>query len=569
MRINHRSDFDFYIRLFDSDGKPVGMPRDIELDMRLITGWLDELDVEEWCPKLAGFSQGAYTAKYRKGVTENCIVEGGKLRVIVDNHNLTPGALTIEMTLKLPRTIYPDGDQRIVAKKKTCIELITGRGDAWTDSPTIDFYLPVSLPQADQSAVMTQPLPFRFADFDRADTTVGDICFDRFRDYDFFFRKGADGRCEAIDPADGPYNIYAADGRVIANTDRLFICGHTVYRYTGRELVNVAIEQNPNQRLVARTPSVNAHPGLVYLDRGFIRLPGGSAGTTIRVSLKDMYLQWFDGCGYPARPGGLIPLIELSRHFREISEPVVDGDTLTYTVESGDSYMRLALHADQIPGPLDPLDPPITILPLCEDGDAAAASGKAIVKPGETGVIGGIVRPPVTSVSDIPIDDYGFWPGNRPTGGYIGVRCDNRGRTIFYRLKKAFTAREVMPPSAADIDEALMRQFPFRGNSPSSTLRETWGSFRIGMRMGAINHRNQRLQIEVWKRKRLRWRRDKENRPVARWKWRRVGSGTRIGARNCLIRARRLVGTARSPWVYFNVALMKSGRIYPAVQARL
>ena len=290
MRINHRSDFDFFIRLFDCDGKPVGMPRDIELDMQLITGWLDELDAEEWCPKLAGFSQGAYTAKYRKDVTENCMVEGGKLRVIVDNHNLTPGALTIEMTLKLPRTIYPDGDQRIVAKKKTCIELITGRGDAWTDSPTIDFYLPVSLPQADQSAVMTQPLPFRFADFDDADTTVDDICFDRFRDYDFFFRKGADGGCEAIAPAEGPYNIYADDGRIIANTDRLFICGHTVYRYTGRELVNVAIEQNPNQRLVSRTPSVNAHPGLVYLDRGFIRLPIHSGEN--RVNLNGLYCQF-------------------------------------------------------------------------------------------------------------------------------------------------------------------------------------------------------------------------------------------------------------------------------------
>ena len=561
MRINYRSDFDFFIRLFDCDGKPVGMPRDIELDMRLITGWLDELDGEEWCPKLAGFSQGAYTAKYRKDVTENCIVEGGKLRVIVYNHNLTPGALTIEMTLKLPRTIYPDGDQRIVAKKKTCIELITGRGDAWTDSPTIDFYLPVSLPQADQSAVMTQPLPFRFG-------VVGDNpapghpVFDR--EYGRFFRPVKDHNTEEIDPADGPYNIYAADGRIIANTDRLFICGHTVYRYTGRELVNVAIEQNPNQRLVSRTPSVNAHPGLVYLDRGFIRLPVGIAGTEVRVSLKDMYLQWFDGCGYTAQADGLIPLIELSRHFRGVSEPVADGDTLTYTVESGDSYMRLALRADQT---TETPDPPITILPLSEGGDAAAASAKAIVNPGGTGGIGGIIRPPVAT--NVPVDDAGFWPGNRPTGGYIGVRCDSQGRTIFYRFKKAFTAREVMPPSLADVDEALMRLWPRYGNRPTSSRGETWGSFRIGMESRILIYRHERLQIEVWKRKRLRWRRDKENRPVARWKWRRVDTDTRIGARTCLIRARRLVGTARSPWAYFNVALMKSGRIYPAVQARL
>lgn len=565
MRINYRSDFDFFIRLFDCDGKPVGMPRDIELDMQLITGWLDELDAEEWCPKLAGFSQGAYTAKYRKDVTENCMVEGGKLRVIVDNHNLTPGALTIEMTLKLPRTIYPDGDQRIVAKKKTCIELITGRGDAWTDSPTIDFYLPVSLPQADQSAVMTQPLPFRFG-------VVGDKpapghpVFDR--EYGRFFRPVKDHNAEEIDPADGPYNIYAADGRIIANTDRLFICGRTVYRYTGRELVNVAIEQNPNQRLVCRTPSVNAHPGLVYLDRGFIRLPAGGAGTEVRVSLKNMYLQWFDGCGYTADADGLIPLMELSRHYNEVvSEPVVDGDTLTYTVEHyGAPYMRLALCADQT---TETPDPPITILPLSEDGDAAAASGKAIVKPGGTGGIGGIVRPPVTGATNDPVDDAGFWPGNRRPGGYIGVRCDSLGRTIFYRLKKAFGTREVMPPSGADVDGALMRLYPRYGNRPTSSRGETWGSFRIGMESRILSHRHERLQIEVWKRKRLRWRRDRDGNPVARWKWRRVGTDTRIGARNCLIRARRLVGTARSPWAYFNVVLMKSGRIYPAVQTRL
>lgn len=565
MRINHRSDFDFYIRLFDSDGKPVGLPRDIELDMRLITGWLDELDGEEWCPKLAGFRQGAYSAKYRKDVTENCIVEGGKLRIIVDNHNLTPGALTIEMTLKLPRTIYPDGDQRIVAKKKTCIELITGRGDAWTDSPTIDFYLPVSLPQTDKATVMTQPLPFRFADFDRAVTTVDDICFDRFREYDFFFRKGADGGCEAIDPAEGPYNIYAADGRIIANTDRLFICGHTVYRHTGRELVNVAIEQNPNQRLVSRTPSINAHPGLVYLDRGFIRLPVGREGAEVRVSLKDMYLQWFDGCGYPSQADGLIPLMKLSRHFRHVSEPVADGDTLTYTVERDDPYMRLALHADQTPGPLDP---PITVLPLSEGGDAAAPSGKA-VKPAGTGSIGGILRPPVTVIPEPSVDDEGCWPGNRRKSGYIGVRCDSQGRTIFYRVKKAFGAREVMPPSCADVTEALDRRYPRNGNRPMPLRGETWGSFRIGMLSRKEHHRQERLQIEVWKRKRLRWRRDKEGRPVARWKWRRVSLDTRIGARNCLIRARKLVGTACSPWAYFNVALMDRGRIYPAAQVRL
>ena len=131
------------------------------------------------------------------------------------------------------------------------------------------------------------PLPFMFGEIDDIPMS-GLPVFDR--EQGRFFRPNENRDAIEIDPADGPYNIYAADGRVIANTDRLFICGHTVYRYTGRELVNVAIEQNPNQRLVSRTPSVNAHPGLVYLDRGFIRLPIHSGEN--RVSLEGLYCKF-------------------------------------------------------------------------------------------------------------------------------------------------------------------------------------------------------------------------------------------------------------------------------------
>ena len=542
MKINYQSDFDFIYRPRDLRGEPVDFPPQG-------VDWRVEFATRDHCRRL--------TVQCTGGVCMNCFNDNGRIHVVAKDHGLSPGRLVGTMTLLNPNRIYPGGIQRIVDRQPVGIELVNGSACYDDPSSSADVVIPIVAVDG------RQPLPFRFG-------VVGDNpapghpVFDR--EYGRFFRPVKDHNAEEIDPADGPYNIYAPDGRVIANTDRLFICGHTVYRYTGRELVNVAIEQNPDQRLVPRTPSINAHPGLVYLDRGFIRLPAGGAGTEVRVSLKNMYLQWFDGCGYTADADGLIPLMELSRHYTDaVSEPVVDGDTLTYTVEHyGATYMRLALCADQT---TETPDPPITILPLCEDGDAAAASAKAIVKPGGTGGIGGIVRPPVAT--NVPVDDVGFWPGNRPTGGYIGVRCDNRGRTIFYRLKKAFGTREVMPPSVADVDGALMRLWPSYGNRPTSSWGETWGSFRIGMESRILIHRHERLQIEVWKRKRLRWRRDKENRPVARWKWRRVGTDTRIGARNCLIRARRLVGTARSPWAYFNVALMKSGRIYPAVQTRL
>lgn len=542
MKINYQSDFDFLYTPIDCRGETVMFPAPG-------VDWRVEFHTRDHCR--------TFTVSCVGGSCTNCFNDNGRIHVIAKDHGLAPGRLVGTMTLLTPNRTYPGSIQRIVDRQPVGIELVNGSACYDDPSPSADVVIPIVAVDG------RQPLPFRFG-------VVGDNpapghpVFDR--EYGRFFRPVKDHNAEEIDPADGPYNIYAADGRIIANTDRLFICGRTVYRYTGRELVNVAIEQNPNQRLVSRTPSINAHPGLVYLDRGFIRLPVGIAGTEVRVSLKDMYLQWFDGCGYTAQADGLIPLIELSRHFRGVSEPVADGDTLTYTVGSGDSYMRLAIRADQVPGPLDP---PITILPLSGDGDAVAASAKAIVNPGGTGGIGGIIRPPVVDVPEVSVDDDGLWPGNRRTSGYIGVRCDSRGRTIFYRLRKAFSAREVMPPSAADVDEALMRLYPRRGNYPDTLRDETWGSFRIGMRSRISHYRHERLQIEVWKRKRLRWRRDKENRPVARWKWRRVDTDTRIGARNCLIRARRLVGTARSPWVYFNVALMKSGRIYPAVQARL
>ncbi len=544
MKINYQSDFDFLYTPIDCRGETVMFPA-------AGVDWRVEFRTRDHCR--------TFTVSCVGGSCTNCFNDNGRIHVVAKDHGLSPGRLVGTMTLLNPNRTYPGGIQRIVDRQPVGIELVTGSACYDDPSPSADVVIPIVAVDG------RQPLPFRFG-------VVGDNpapghpVFDR--EYGRFFRPVKDHNAEEIDPADGPYNIYAADGRVIANTDRLFICGHTVYRYTGRELVNVAIEQNPNQRLVPRTPSINAHPGLVYLDRGFIRLPAGGAGTEVRVSLKNMYLQWFDGCGYTADADGLIPLMELSRHYNEgVSEPVVDGDTLTYTVEhDGAQYMRLALCADQT---TETPDPPITILPLSEDGDAAAASGKAIVKPGGTGGIGGIVRPPVTGATNDPVDDAGFWPGNRRPGGYIGVRCDSLGRTIFYRLKKAFGTREVMPPSGADVDGALMRLYPRYGNRPTSSRGETWGSFRIGMESRILIHRHERLQIEVWKRKRLRWRRDRDGNPVARWKWRRVGTDTRIGARNCLIRARRLVGTARSPWAYFNVVLMKSGRIYPAVQTRL
>lgn len=269
MKINYQSDFDFLYTPIDCRGETVMFPAPG-------VDWRVEFRTRDHCR--------TFTVSCVGGVCANCFNDNGRIHVIAKDHGLAPGRLVGTMTLLSPNRTYPGGIQRIVNRQPVGIELLNGSACYDDPSPSADVVIPIVAVDG------RQPLPFRFADFDDADTTVDDICFDRFRDYDFFFRKGADGRCEAIDPADGPYNIYAADGRIIANTDRLFICGHTVYRYTGRELVNVAVEQNPNQRLVTRTPSINAHPGLVYLDRGFIRMPIYSGEN--RVPLDGLYCKF-------------------------------------------------------------------------------------------------------------------------------------------------------------------------------------------------------------------------------------------------------------------------------------
>lgn len=266
MKINYQSDFDFLYTPIDCRGETVMFPAPG-------VDWRVEFRTRDHCR--------TFTVSCVGGVCTNCFNDNGRIHVIAKDHGLAPGRLVGTMTLLNPNRTYPGGIQRIVDRQPVGIELVTGSACYDDPSPSADVVIPIVAVDG------RQPLPFRFG-------VVGDNpapghpVFDR--EYGRFFRPVKDHNAEEIDPADGPYNIYADDGRIIANTDRLFICGHTVYRYTGRELVNVAIEQNPNQRLVSRTPSVNAHPGLVYLDRGFIRLPIHSGEN--RVDLNGLYCKF-------------------------------------------------------------------------------------------------------------------------------------------------------------------------------------------------------------------------------------------------------------------------------------
>lgn len=187
-----------------------------------------------------------------------------------------------------------------------------------------------------------------------------------------FYRDG-----KVIPPEEAGYNETMESGEVRASTKRLFICGNKQYRFTGRDFVNVETERNPDQRLVRRAPSINAHPGLAYADRGIIRLPqpAALAGDSIEISLAGLY--WEEGAEAPR------PLSDLPIH------TYTDKDSCDLTVE--------------------------------KEGD------KVVVT--RTANCYGFPRVSHLWIDLLSIDEK---------DGYIGVRYDSSGRKIFYRGHKHF-----------------------------------------------------------------------------------------------------------------------------------
>ena len=371
MKINYQSDFDFLYTPIDCRGETVMFPAPG-------VDWRVEFHTRDHCR--------TFTVSCVGGSCTNCFNDNGRIHVIAKDHGLAPGRLVGTMTLLTPNRTYPGSIQRIVDRQPVGIELVNGSACYDDPSPSADVVIPIVAVDG------RQPLPFRFGDYGDPNPVVGIIYFDRFRDYDFFFRKGADGGCEAIDPADGPYNIYAADGRIIANTDRLFICGRTVYRYTGRELVNVAIEQNPNQRLVSRTPSVNAHPGLVYLDRGFIRLPIHSGEN--RVPLEGLYCKF--GTDHIVPLVKAVTGVEVYDAAGEEANAEIIGNCVVFNI-----------------GEFDPMTAGRMMARLCFDTD---------------GRFDGCVT-------------------------FIGVRYDTDGHKIFYQTSARPAPEPVRPPNLRDAHE--------------------------------------------------------------------------------------------------------------------
>lgn len=312
MKVNYKSDFDAILRLTDCEGNDLGWPK------------------FDWKAKFYTFSlSNVFTASCIGGVTENCYNDGGGIHVVFDNHKLAIGSLQCEITVELPDGRYSDGYHRVVTPEPLDIELVKGRGDCPSTRAVAVVTLPVlgELTRADVEAMLAgkqdkRELTFGFMkDYDIRDWAEehpDGVWFSRCDGA--FYRNG-----ELAEAGDGCYNEVAEDGTVRANTRMVFRCNDTRYRFTGRELVNLDWATGGAMRRVFRVPTLNAHPGLFYLDRGYITV---HATEPCRISLKGLY--WHkDGSGnYEG-----IPLSEFSVSCGRFCKAHIEGDELV--VEEG------------------------------------------------------------------------------------------------------------------------------------------------------------------------------------------------------------------------------------------
>ncbi len=330
-----------------------------------------------------------------------------------------------------------------------------------------------------------RPLPFSTFRNNPIDDPIkgGLIVFDR--PLGCFMRDG-----EPIPPEDGTYNTLTDEGEIKAATNRLFECGHVLYRFTGREIVNVAIERNPNQRLVRRMPTIWAHPGLVYLDQGLISL--GSLkwhlfGGTATFSLKGMYFEDLKG--------DRIALSELAASLGIVSD-------LSVTVDSDNII-------------------------LASNKDSS-----------EDGRYEGFCRIRLPKAID-PKDGI-----ERHDCQFIGVRYDTSGNKIFYWYCGNLASQKHPTPKIVDIwhESGGVQFLGFEAK------REGHGFKLRQERIPGLN-----LQVQLWKRVTRRCSGDvKLWRKI--WKWKDLtNEGFAIDSDTCLIRVRRKTARNCSDWLYCHV----------------
>lgn len=109
---NYKSDFSFFLELYDRNGEPIGFP----------------------------------TCNFRFSVTSDCggrVYRGfrhgkrlvnvaeyeGRMLIICNRHGLMPGRVSVEIELAVPNPVYPDGFEDVVKVVRTDVELVPGNSD--------------------------------------------------------------------------------------------------------------------------------------------------------------------------------------------------------------------------------------------------------------------------------------------------------------------------------------------------------------------------------------------------------------------------------------------------------
>mgnify|MGYP004704639297 CR=1 FL=1 len=459
MKVNYKSDFDAILRLTDCEGNDLGWPK------------------FDWKAKFYTFSlSNVFTASCIGGVTENCYNDGGGIHVVFDNHKLAIGSLQCEITVELPDGRYSDGYHRVVTPEPLDIELVKGRGDCPSTRAVAVVTLPVlgELTRADVEAMLAgkqdkRELTFGFMKDSNAEDWAEEhpdgVWFSR--DEGVFYRNG-----ELAEAGEECYNEVAEDGTVRANTRMVFRCNDTRYRFTGRELVNLDWATGGAMRRVFRVPTLNAHPGLFYLDRGYITV---HASIPCRISLKGLY--WLEaGTDYYER----IPLSECEVRtcgHEWGAKAHIEGDELV--VERGATGGKWHwIHLLLSPGRSNQISPTVIGVRIRPDGGkefyrcpSTNMSLRVLPPPPEEGWLLGLLRTFVTPrgkhANEIRSRDlflrnraqYEVWQRSRPRSG-------DRNHKRVWRWKKL----------------TLFRKFDKDGNPSHKIVRGNHALFRIRIR---------------------------------------------------------------------------------------
>lgn len=459
MKINYKSDFDFILRLTDCEGNDLGWPK------------------FDWKAKFYTFSlSNVFTASCIGGVTENCYNDGGGIHVVFDNHKLAIGSLQCEITVELPDGRYSDGYHRVVTPEPLDIELVKGRGDCPSTRAVAVVTLPVlgELTRADVEAMLAgkqdkRELTFGFMKGSNAEDWAEEhpdgVWFSR--DEGVFYRNG-----ELAEAGEECYNEVAEDGTVRANTRMVFRCNDTRYRFTGRELVNLDWATGGAMRRVFRVPTLNAHPGLFYLDRGYITV---HVSIPCRISLKGLY--WLEaGTDYYER----IPLSECEVRtcgHEWGAKAHIEGDELV--VERGATGGKWHwIHLLLSPGRSNQISPTVIGVRIRPDGGkefyrcpSTNMSLRVLPPPPKEGWLLGLLRTFVTPrgkhANEIRSRDlflrnraqYEVWQRSRPRSG-------DRNHKRVWRWKKL----------------TLFRKFDKDGNPSHKIVRGNHALFRIRIR---------------------------------------------------------------------------------------